>query len=114
MKQKSTREKKCTVDMQFTTFEMPPSGDVLVLTKECPIGALAAQRMLDTVAPSQFELIQPEDDLIEGILIKKCHLLRVDREKLINIIIEEIKPIISPVCMISIQLDITVNITREL
>jgi len=56
--------------MELATFEIPPAGDVLVLGKRAPIGQQAAKKMRDTVAPGQFELVQPEDDLIDAIQIK--------------------------------------------
>lgn len=105
-------KKKSMVDMELSTFEIPPSGDVLVLGKRCPIGPQAAERMLRTVAPEQFELVQPEDDLIGGILIKKHLFLRADKEPLIKAIVEESKAIMGPSCMIRIKCDITVTVKR--
>ena len=60
MKKRNKRVKSAIISMELSTFEIPPSGDILVLGKTCPIGPQASKRMLDTVAPNQFELVQPE------------------------------------------------------
>ena len=70
--------------------------------------------MLDTVSPDQFELIQPEDEVVDGILVKKHLFLRAEKERLIEAIIEESKPIMSDQCMMTIQCEITVTLKREI
>ncbi len=92
----------------------PPSGDILVLGKRCPIGPQAAKRMLDTVSPDQFELIQPEDEVVDGILVKKHLFLRAEKERLIEAIIEESKPIMSDQCMMTIKCEIIITLKREI
>lgn len=106
------KKKTSIVDMELSTFEIPPAGDILVLGKRCPIGPQAAKRMLDTVAPDQFEIVQPEDDLISDIFVKKHLFLRADKEPLIKAIIEEAKAIMGPQCMIRMTCDITVRVKR--
>jgi len=108
------KKKKSIVDMQLSTFEIPPAGEILVVAKRCPIGPEAAKRMLDTVAPDQFELIRPVDDLIDGILIKKYLFLRADKELLVKTILEEAKPIMSLQCMMTIKCDIAIMVRREI
>ena len=108
------RRKKTIADMELSTFEIPPAGEILVLAKRCPIGPQAAKKMVDTVAPNQFELIPLEDDLISGILVKKYLFLRADRESLLKAIVEESKAIMSPLCMIRIKCDIAVTVKREI
>ena len=110
----SGRSKKAMLDMELSTFIIPPAGEVLVLGKCAAIGPQAAKRMLDTVAPDQFELIQPEDEVIDGILVKKYLFLRADRDSLIKAILEESRAIMSGQCMISIKCDIAVSIKREI
>jgi len=108
------RKKRSIVDMELSTFEIPPAGEILVLAKRCPIGPQAAKRMLDTVAPDQFELVQLHDDLIDGILVKKHLFVRADKERLIKAIVEESKAIMGPQCMIAIRCDVTVAVKREI
>lgn len=114
MENKTERSKKALLNMELSTFPIPPSAEVLVLAKRCPIGAQAAKRMLETVAPGQFELILLQDDLIEGILIKKYLFLRADKDSLIKAITEESKAIMSDQCMITIKIEITLRVQREI
>ena len=114
MGRQKEKTKRATIDMEMSTFHIPPSGDVLVLAKRCPIGPQAAKKMLDTVAPHQFELIQLEDNLIDGILVKKYLFLRADKESLIKTIIEEAKAVMGDQCMICIKCEITLRVKREI
>jgi len=108
------RIRRALVDMELSTFQIPPSGEVLVVGKRAAIGPKAAERMTDSVTPGQFELVEPEDDLIDGILIKKELLLRADKETLIKTIVEESKPIMTDYSMVTIKCDIRVIVRREL
>ena len=111
---KRERSRRVVLSIEMSTFEIPPSGDVLVLGKRCAIGPQAAKRMLDTVSPGQFELAKLQDDLIDGILVRKLLFLRTDKDSLINAIIEESKAIMSDQDMIRMKCDVTVGIRREL
>jgi len=108
------RSKKVVLNMDLTTFEIPPAGEALILGKHSSIGPEAAKRMLDNAAPEEFELIQPEDDVIDGILVKKYLFLRANKESLTNAIIEEAKAIMSDRDMICLKCDVIVGIRREL
>jgi len=108
------RVKKETIIMELATFEIPPAGDVLVLGKRAPIGPQAAKKMLDSVAPGQFELVQPEDDLIDAILIKSCLFSRAEKKRLIKAIVEESKAIMDSQCMVGIKSELIIKVEREL
>jgi len=114
MENEKGKLKKSRIEMELTTFAIPPSGDILILGKNCPIGPQAAKRMLDAVAPDQFELIQLEDETIEGILVKKYLFLRAEREPLIKAVVEEARAIMGTDCMIKIKCEVTVTVNREL
>ncbi len=114
MEKKSGRSRKALLDMELSTFDIPPSGEILVLGKRCAIGPQAAKRMLDTVAPDQFELVQLGDDMIDAVLVKKHLFSRADKEPLIKAIVEESKAIMTNQCMITIKCDIRVAVKREI
>ena len=111
---KEISSKRAMLDMKLSTFELPPSGDVLVLAKRCPLGPEAAKRMLDSVAPGQFELVKIENDIVEAIFCRKYLFLRVERELLIKAIFDESKAIMGPQCMITGKCEIVVTVKREL
>lgn len=106
--------KKGIINMELSTFELPPSGDVLVIGKRCPIGPEAAKRMLESVAPNKFEFIQIKDEVIDSIFVKKHLFLRADREKLVNAIVEEAKEVMGEECMLRIKCDVKVMVRREI
>lgn len=112
LKMGNEKKRKIMLDMTLSTFEIPPAGEILVLAKRCPIGPQAAKKMLDTVAPGQFELVQLENDLIEAMFVKKYLFLMADKESLIEAIIEESGTIMSPQSMITIKCDVTVTVRR--
>lgn len=114
MKEKNKRSKKARVAMEFSTFEIPPSGDILVLGKRCPIGPQAAKTMLDSVAPNRFELIQIEDDILEAILVKKFLFSRTEKEPLVEAIVAESRAIMGTECMVRIKCEVVVTVSREL
>lgn len=114
MQEKMNKSKKIRANMELSTFEIPPSGDILVLGKRCPIGAQAAKRMLDSVASGQFELISVDSGMIEAILVRKYLLLRVEKEPLVKAVIEEAEAIMSAECMIKIKLEVTAIVNREI
>lgn len=114
MEKKNMVSKKARIEMELSTFKIPPSGDILALGKNCPIGPQAAKRMLDAVAPNQFELIQLKDEIIEGILVKKHLFLRTEKERLIKTIVEEARAIMGTDCMIKIKCEVMVTVNREL
>ena len=108
------RSRKTLLNIELSTFDIPPSGDILVLGKRAAIGPQAGKKMLDTVAPDQFELIQPKDDLIGGILIRKDLFLMADKDSLIKALVEEGKAVMSDDSMIRVRCDIAVTVTREI
>ena len=106
--------KKSLLDMELSTFEIPPAGEALVLGKRSPIGPEAAKRMLDNAAPEEFDLIQPEDDVVQGIMVRTFMFLRADREALIKMILEEAKPVMTDRCMLRVKCDIRIAVRREI
>lgn len=114
MEKKNGRSKKARITMELATFKIPPSGDVLVLGKNCPIGPQAAKRMLEAVAPNQFEFIKVEDETIDALLVKKHLLLRVEKSLLISAAVEEARAIMGAACMITIKCDVVVTVNRDM
>ena len=111
---KGLRSKSAMLSMELSTFEVPPSGDVLVLGKCAPLGPEAAKRVLDSVAPGQFELLRQEDDVLDAIFCRKNLFLRAEREALIKASVEEARAIMSPECMIAGKCELIVSLKRSL
>jgi len=114
MENKSERTKKVVLNMDLSIFEIQPAGEALVIGKRSPIGSEAAKRMLDNAAPEEFELIRPEDDVIDAILVRKDLFLRANKGLLVNAMLEEAKAIMGARDMIRLKCDVIVGIRREL
>ena len=69
----------------------------------------AIHDMDETVAAGQFEFVKIEDDIIDAVFVKKYLLLRMDKTRLVNVVIEEAKPIMGPMCMLSVKCDLKVS-----
>jgi len=115
MKDKSkTSQKLITLDLEFSNFNIPPSGDGLILGKKAPIGPQAAKIMLDTVSPGQFKLFKIDHKVIDAILIKKYLYLRVDKDLLLETLINEAQSFMSEDCMVVIRCDVKLYTKKEL
>jgi hypothetical protein len=108
LKKTGERTQKIVLNMDLSHFEIPPAGEALVLGKRAAIGPEAAKRMLDNAAPEEFELIQLEDSVIDGLLVKKSLFLRADKGSLINAIVEEAKAIMGERDMIRLKCEVSV------
>lgn len=109
-----SESKKSRVTLDVTSFQLPPYGDVLVLGRDSQIGPEAAKRMLDYAAPNQFEMQRIEnDEVIEAMLFKRHLTLRMDKDKLVRLLLEEVKPVMSSTCMLTVRCDIVLTIMRE-
>jgi len=106
--------RRTMLTMEMSTFELPPSGDILVLAKRCALGPEGAKRMLDSVAPGQFEFVKVDDEIIDAIFCRNNLFLRAEKEALIRVVVEDCKSIMSPQCMIAVQCETIVSIKREL
>jgi len=112
IKQKS--ERQAEIKIKFSKFELPPVQDALLVGREAPIGIEAVRRMLDAVAPEQYEVIRIDNHKVEGIVIKKNLLQFLPKERLVEMLIEEGEKIISPASVIKMQIDIGIVIERNI
>ena len=107
------KEKRIDVEMVLSEFEIPPVKDALVIGKTAAIGQNAAKRMIEAVAPEQFNLIPIEDDVIEAIFVKKTVSQMVPEEPLTDLIVAEVKPIMidSMIIKVAFQISVAVKTT---
>lgn len=101
----SAQNKRILVQMQIAIFKIPPCEDALVIGKKALIGKKAAKKMLDTCAPDQFELVEVDDPVIEALLVKKECCKLVGRERLVQVILEEVAPLMEATGILQISLD---------
>ncbi len=106
--------KRIDVEMVLSEFEIPPVKDCLVIGKASPIGKNATERMIEAVAPEQFNLIPIEDGIIEAIFVKKTISQMVPEEQLRDLIVGEAKPIMLDNMIIELKFQISVAVKKTI
>ena len=98
--------KKILVQMEVAIFRIPPCEDVLVIGKKAPIGKNAAMNMLETCTPDQFEMIEVENSNIEAMIAKKGIVKLLGRDRLRQVIIDEVAPLMGESGLLHICLNV--------
>ncbi len=106
--------KKFTVNMDVEVFDCPPCGDILVLGSNAAIGPKAAEKMLETLCPGIFEVIKIDNKVIEAMVVKKQLCMMVDKETIVDSVLEEIEPFVSAQTMLRVKYNIKVSVSKTL
>ncbi len=105
--------RKADVKIRFSDFEIPPMQDVLLIGRRAAIGPEAVRRMVDALAPGQYEVIEMENGHIEAIAVRVDLFNWVKRERLVDMILGEVNMFTCDKSLLKAKLSITVSITRE-
>lgn len=105
-------KKLIEISMHISEFEMPPMQDVLIVGKLSPIGPEASRRMVDALAPGQFEVLAIEHPAIEAVVIRKALFNLLPRETLVEVILEEAGRISGETMITRAQVTISLRINR--
>ena len=112
MKEKNY-SRKATLSLQISEFEVPPMQDLLIIGKRAPIGPEAVRRMAEALSPEQFTLIKLDHPKIEAVLLRTSLMEMMDRQLLVNILLEEAERLISDSMVLRSELKIAVTVQRE-
>ncbi len=107
-------ENKIYINSRITEYAIPPLKDMLVLGKNAPIGCIAMRRALDLLIKTPFEHIELEDDVISDILVRQPMLRRVSMEKLIDFVLNQIKPLMGEDEIVQVELNIEVSLSTNI
>jgi len=110
---KSPTNRKADIHIHFSEFDLPPMQDVMLIGRRAPIGPEAVRRMVDALAPGQYEVILVNHDFIEAVAVKTTWFNWISREKLINTIVEEANKITDEKSLVKAKLAITVSVFKE-
>ncbi|MCF6094385.1 hypothetical protein L1765_10455 [Microaerobacter geothermalis] len=110
---KKSSQRKASISLKLSEFDMPPMQDVLIIGKKAPIGPEAARRMAEALSPEQFDLIQVEHPRIEAILIRKSLKDILSAELITKIILEEAESITSDHMVLRSEMKISISVQRE-
>ncbi|MFZ2724665.1 MAG: hypothetical protein WAX77_00250 [Methylococcaceae bacterium] len=108
------RNSKHFIQTRIKEFVLPPFRDGLVLGKNAPIGSKAMRQALELLVATPFEHIEIDDEIIQDIIIRKNLLRRISKEKLLEFVLRNIKPLMSEEEILYLELDVEVNFESEL
>ncbi|OXM87303.1 hypothetical protein [Paenibacillus rigui] len=113
MNAKKVFSRKATLSLKMSEFEVPPMQDLLVIGRKAPIGPEAVRRMAEALSPEQFTVIKIDHPKVEAVLIRNSLLQMLEKEVLINIVLEEAERLINDTMVIRSELKIEVSVQRE-
>jgi len=113
MSQKRIYSRRATLSLKMSEFEVPPMQDLLVIGRRAPIGPEAVRRMAEALSPEQFTIMLIDHPKVEAVLIRSSLLQMLDKDVLINIVLEEADRLISDTMVIRSELKIEVTVQRE-
>lgn len=115
MKRKKEFSKNVVLRASLREFLIPPVKDCLILGKHSSIGCVALRKALDLLTPNHFEHIEIEnDDVLSDIIIRVAILNRISRPKLIKFVKKNIKPLMTDVEILHLELELIVNLEAQL
>ena len=93
MKEMSSR--KFAVKLSFEETRLPPFEDILILGKRCSQGKIGVYKSMELLMPNEFETLTIEDEIVETIFVNKRILKKLDKDKIIAVLRENVFPYIS-------------------
>jgi hypothetical protein len=100
--------RKADITIRLSEFDLPPMQDILLIGRDAPIGPEAAKRMVDAVAPEQYELLRLENGNVEAVVVRRRLLNMLPKERLLPLVLDEVERF-APANMV-IKGQVTVNI----
>lgn len=115
MNREEQLSKETMLRMSVKEFNIPPVKDGLILGKNSPIGCVAIRKALALLSANHFEHIEFEDDeILSDIIVRKSVLNRISKEDLIKFVKRNIKPLMTDVEILHMELDVTINLEQRL
>ena len=112
-KSKSPNHTKANLHIRFSDFDIPPMQDLLLIGRRAAIGPEAARRMIEALAPGQYEVVLVENSDIEAIVIRTSLYNWMPRDTLVQTILEEGTKFSNSRSLIKAKMEITVSIFKE-
>ena len=114
MKKRVSPKLSVKVRFHVREFEMPPIRDGLVLGKDSPIGCAAMRRALSLLHPASFDHLEFEDSVISDILVRSSILLKVPRDALLELVVTQLKPLMTAQEVLHFDLSVDMTIEAQL
>jgi len=98
---------RVSIKLAISEFELPPIQDALIIGRAAPIGAEAAKRMMDAIAPEEFAVLPVDDELAEAIVIRQSLLRTVPPDLLIGTLLEHARGLIRHRPLLKVRVDVS-------
>jgi hypothetical protein len=103
--------KRYSIKISFEEIRLPPFEDVLILGKKCPQGKIGVCKSFELLLPNEFEVFEINDDIVEAIFINKRILKKIDKERIIRILRDNVFPYISESEIIKVDIRLLMTFT---
>lgn len=110
---KDTSKRKAELNIRFSEFELPPMQDILVIGRRAPIGPEAVRRMVDALAPEQYQLIVFEEGPVEAVAVRTSLFNWISKDILLENLFEEALKINIEKTILKVKMDLTISVFKE-
>lgn len=110
---KNASQRKAEINIRFSEFELPPMQDILVIGRRAAIGPEAVRRMVDALAPGQYELIEFENGPVEAVAVRTSLFNWIGRDILLDNVLEEALKINIEKTLLKVKMDLTISVYKE-
>ena len=103
-----------TVKLRARKFDVPPIRDCVVIGRKSPIGCVAIKKALMLLRGDSFHDLHPDDDVVSDILVRADILRMLPKEKLIDLILRRIKPLMGDSEIIHLEIDVEIALEDQM
>lgn len=101
------------VALRVTEFEAPCVQDCLVIGRKASIGCEAFAKCLQLLQPSPFVCLHPDDEIITDIVIRSAILRRISEDKIIDLILKHVKPLMGEEEILHVDVNVEVLLEQQ-
>src|SRR5689334_14267792 len=113
MENRHDTNRKVRLRARVTEFSYPPVHDGVVLGRNAPLGLEAFRKAISLLVSAPFEHLDVEDEIIGDILVRAAVLRRVSREKFIEFVLRQVKPLMSAEEILHLDLEPEIELEAE-
>jgi hypothetical protein len=100
---------KYSIDLSFEEIKLPPFQEILVLGKNSEHGKVGIFKSFELLAPNGFEVIEVNDHAVEAVFINKRILKKIDREHMLNILMQKVFPMVSEGEIVKVDVKVAIH-----
>lgn len=98
------------INLSFEEIKLPPFQDILVLAKNSVQGKIGLSKSFELLVPNGFEIIDINEGMIETIFVHRNILVKISKEKVIQILQNNVFPFISEGELISVNFKVSISV----